>query len=507
MITIKRYTIILYFLIISTFFISVQSQNNLGNKIFNSLNASSNNEYITILQEKDNYHLIHSSYDGIDSIEFSILTCAKVDLTTVSTLKFNFPRDKAPLHWKILDNGDFQCVISEGQNKLEILDIKNINIIISKSIHPFGIDTIFGNNAIFLSDSTYYVVCDVRDTIANSVSLYLLKFSSNLNLVTKKLLVSNPSNAFNHKLKQHPDGFLLSRLLSSPASLLIFDSNFDLKRTIKFPDQPFSPSDTIRTNYNNYDYTVMDDQILIHGYKTVDTTTSRNGMNRVLSGANTYFGKISEDENKLIEEKNLSYNNLRDNRQFGITNSTNSSLYVASIHADRINYSNFPKNDYSTLVVRKISDHGDVLWERSLFDSTYRIPKILRTNSNNDIVIVGSYFNEKMGVDSTYTFMLVMGQNGNFPPLGIENRKVKKLESLAYPNPTSNSVFISWNTSDLPKATFMLFNLKGQIIKEEVVERKNFIEFETLNYENGLYSYTILFEDGQTIGGKLVIQH
>ncbi len=83
------------------------------------------------------------------------------------------------------------------------------------------------------------------------------------------------------------------------------------------------------------------------------------------------------------------------------------------------------------------------------------------------------------------------------------------LMSAIYPNPANDEANVDFNLESIPgKASFVVYNLLGSIIKKiEISEKSGSIKLNTSALNEGIYFYSLLINNESTITHKLIIKH
>lgn len=83
---------------------------------------------------------------------------------------------------------------------------------------------------------------------------------------------------------------------------------------------------------------------------------------------------------------------------------------------------------------------------------------------------------------------------------------LKPAESLAFPNPSNGSKFITLALDNKNAESLCIYNVSGELVKNEKVTGSEAILFDTNVFSDGTYIYKIIGKDGREItGGKFTI--
>ncbi len=83
---------------------------------------------------------------------------------------------------------------------------------------------------------------------------------------------------------------------------------------------------------------------------------------------------------------------------------------------------------------------------------------------------------------------------------------LKPAESLAYPNPSNGSKFVTLSLKNKNAESLYIYNISGELVKEEKVNGGEAILFDTNVFDAGIYMYKIMGTDSREItSGKFTI--
>ena len=83
---------------------------------------------------------------------------------------------------------------------------------------------------------------------------------------------------------------------------------------------------------------------------------------------------------------------------------------------------------------------------------------------------------------------------------------LKPKESIAYPNPSNGSKFITISLKNKNAKTLLIYNMLGELVKNEELNDSEAILFEATIFNNGIYIYKIIGKDNTEItNGKFTI--
>jgi len=77
--------------------------------------------------------------------------------------------------------------------------------------------------------------------------------------------------------------------------------------------------------------------------------------------------------------------------------------------------------------------------------------------------------------------------------------------SKPYPNPANNQINIDYNLKEGELATISVFNLCGAEISTQQVVGNGTLQLATDTWNNGMYMYCIILQNGETKYGKIAI--
>ena len=77
--------------------------------------------------------------------------------------------------------------------------------------------------------------------------------------------------------------------------------------------------------------------------------------------------------------------------------------------------------------------------------------------------------------------------------------------SKPYPNPANNQISIDYNLKEGESATISIINLRGAEISTQQVVGNGTLQLTTETWNNGLYMYRVIFQNGEAKYGKITI--
>jgi hypothetical protein len=165
--------------------------------------------------------------------------------------------------------------------------------------------------------------------------------------------------------------------------------------------------------------------------------------------------------------------------------------------------------------VLKIEEKGTRKWEAS-FNGDYKINGWYATSffgidtTSDGGCIIGGTTRDSLG---NYTTVLVkLDSTGCLTDTACETRYFTGITPLSegeglgvrlYPNPTSNSVTISINSTETKELHYTITNLVGQSIQEgSIIEKETTIDIHNLS--SGMYVVNVIGSKGERWSGKVV---
>lgn len=106
------------------------------------------------------------------------------------------------------------------------------------------------------------------------------------------------------------------------------------------------------------------------------------------------------------------------------------------------------------------------------------------------------------GKDTTFTTPLSIRFDGTIPPITSVDEDFTASNSIAYPNPTSNNVTISYNQTSNTMTTIEFFNLIGTNVKSVPVyspAETVHVPISLSEFANGLYRYSVRNQHGRIL--------
>jgi hypothetical protein len=139
------------------------------------------------------------------------------------------------------------------------------------------------------------------------------------------------------------------------------------------------------------------------------------------------------------------------------------------------------------------SNYSEYLWTPSsnLNDSTSSNP-IFTTGNNTEFTVIAK---DSLG----YLHYDTVRVSVRFCESGNDGRYV-----LLYPNPSSDIVYVEWDSVLFPLTSLQLFTVTGQLIKTWNGINGSF-QFSVKDFSSGLYFYTFNSKNGTKVSGKLII--
>lgn len=164
----------------------------------------------------------------------------------------------------------------------------------------------------------------------------------------------------------------------------------------------------------------------------------------------------------------------------------------------------------------KIDDAGKKLWQ-AVYDtaqSAYIKPYDDLAFSSIDTMPDGGYIVSGSTFDSTHTqvgFLMRIDSNGCLTDGNCETRYFTGVRALnedlhgvrLYPNPTSNSVTVSLNSTETKELHYSITNLVGEIMQEGVIKEKE-TTLDIHNLSSGMYVVNVIGSKGDRWSGKVV---
>lgn len=165
------------------------------------------------------------------------------------------------------------------------------------------------------------------------------------------------------------------------------------------------------------------------------------------------------------------------------------------------------------LFISKLDSLGNFLWAQNLGDTLYENGNSIAIDTSGNVYSTG-YFSGTADFDpgvGTYNLTASGGYNifinkWGQTPLGIYQYQTDN-NIILYPNPSSNQFYLEYNLSAIEQATFIIYDITGKILFENVLQGGNRTEeIADLNLANGIYLYKIISSDNKILKqSKLII--
>ena len=89
-------------------------------------------------------------------------------------------------------------------------------------------------------------------------------------------------------------------------------------------------------------------------------------------------------------------------------------------------------------------------------------------------------------------------------PIGIDEKK-QNFEVSLIPNPVTNVSELHFMNPECKTVKLQIYNLQGLIVYTQTTQSDNF-KIASENYVSGLYLYCLIFEDGNIVSGKFIVE-
>lgn len=152
-------------------------------------------------------------------------------------------------------------------------------------------------------------------------------------------------------------------------------------------------------------------------------------------------------------------------------------------------------NEFSNMVLIQTDSIGNELFTRYFGNSTSN-GNCLHIRSDSSYAMLGSILTSNNWDVYFVNFKSEFGLQNNNPSTDIF--------STLYPNPTSNSAYLTWNITTKEKVNFTLYDQLGKTIRKSKFENEGEYIIERGNLSSGVYQFE-LSNSKLKINGKLII--
>lgn len=154
----------------------------------------------------------------------------------------------------------------------------------------------------------------------------------------------------------------------------------------------------------------------------------------------------------------------------------------------------------------KLDSNGDEIWSKSYGGSSHDFATSIACDQNNSVYFTGDFMSPSILFDT-----ISFNSNGNYEGFlakvnggisSVENN-YEKLETCAYPNPSSGRFKISTTLNEV--FFLQIFNTLGDIVYSSHFSNK-VIELDFSNKASAIYFYKITYNNGLHLIGRLILE-
>lgn len=133
-------------------------------------------------------------------------------------------------------------------------------------------------------------------------------------------------------------------------------------------------------------------------------------------------------------------------------------------------------------------------------------------NTGSPAILVGTGGLANSGIDTSNVVVVVVDVNSipqNNALLCTSTNIIEQKEVFDYevfPNPFKDYAILKTNYINLSQATFLLYNLNGEVVHKEDTFLSNRIEIKRNNLSSGMYIFKLISENNRVVTGKILIQ-
>lgn len=163
---------------------------------------------------------------------------------------------------------------------------------------------------------------------------------------------------------------------------------------------------------------------------------------------------------------------------------------------------------FQDIFMLQLDSAGNYIWAKNIGGTAYNVGNGIAVDQLNNIYTTGTFsgtndFNTDAGTynltsTSGTTYDIFIHKMSQVPVEIDENQTENNV--VLYPNPSSNQFYLEYNLFEVKEARFIIYDIAGKILFENVLQGGNRTEEITdLNLANGIYLYKIISSDNNIL--------
>lgn len=164
-------------------------------------------------------------------------------------------------------------------------------------------------------------------------------------------------------------------------------------------------------------------------------------------------------------------------------------------------------SSYQDVFISKLDVSGNFVWAKNIGGVGYNRGSSISADDSGNVFTTG-HFSGTADFDPDTGIFNLNSTGGSYDifihkmsqlPVGMDENKTEN-NVLLYPNPSSNQFYLEYNLFEVKEARFIIYDIAGKILFENVLQGGNRTEEITdLNLANGIYLYKIISSDNKIL--------